>query len=219
MVNMPRTAKAEMTEGAMAKILTKEQRAATKQHIKEEVMKACIEEFRTSGDADIAAQKLSMAYLLMTLGNSYAEECVDLDVQTPHRPHQGQDHNNLVILRRLEQGDVFNDWQNANLFCNDTSLLNEILDTFLTDHITVERGPYFQPKFFYLKNIWTATANKPTKTSTACTPNGRQYVLINDSEVVVRTPTSRHQQYGGIIINTDNLPQIGNTGIAQRGQG
>ena len=136
----------------MAKILTKEQRAATKQHIKEEVMKACIEEFRTSGDADIAAQKLSMAYLLMTLGNSYAEECVDL-MYKHHivRAKVKTTSNNLMQsfdAWNKEMSSMIGKPQNANLFCNDTSLLNEILDTFLTDHITVERGPYFKPKLF-----------------------------------------------------------------------
>jgi hypothetical protein len=38
--------------------------------------------------------------------------------------------------------------ENANLFCNDTTLLTEILDTFLNYHITVERGPYYAPKLF-----------------------------------------------------------------------
>lgn len=136
----------------MAKILTKEQRAATKQHIKEEVMKACIEEFRTSGDADIAAQKLSMAYLLMTLGNSYAEECVDL-MYKHHivRTKVKTTSNNLMQsfdAWNKEMSSMIGKPQNANLFCNDTSLLNEILDTFLTDRITVERGPYFKPKLF-----------------------------------------------------------------------
>ena len=136
----------------MAKILTKEQRAATKQHIKEEVMKACIEEFRTSGDADIAAQKLSMAYLLMTLGNSYAEECVDL-MYKHHivRTKVKTTSNNLMQsfdAWNKEMSSMIGKPQNANLFCNDTSLLNEIIDTFLTDHITVERGPYFSPKLF-----------------------------------------------------------------------
>lgn len=136
----------------MAKILTKEQQAATKQRIKEEVMKACIEEFRTSGDAEIAAQKLSMAYLLMTLGNSYIEECVEL-MYKHHivRTKVKTTSNNLMQsfdAWNKEMSSMISKPQNANLFCNDTSLLNEILDTFLTDHITVERGPYFQPKLF-----------------------------------------------------------------------
>lgn len=136
----------------MAKILTKEQQAATKQRIKEEVMKACIEEFRTSGDADIAAQKLSMAYLLMTLGNSYIEEYVEL-MYKHHivRTKVKTTSNNLMQsfdAWNKEMSSMISKPQNANLFCNDTSLLNEILDTFLTDHITVERGPYFQPKLF-----------------------------------------------------------------------
>ena len=139
----------------MAKILTKEQQAATKQRIKEEVMKACIEEFRTSGDADIAAQKLSMAYLLMTLGNSYIEECVEL-MYKHHivRTKVKTTSNNLMQsfdAWNKEMSSMISKPQNANLFCNDTSLLNEILDTFLTDHITVERGPYFQPKLFLPK--------------------------------------------------------------------
>ena len=115
-------------------------------------MKACIEEFRTSGDADIAAQKLSMAYLLMTLGNSYTEECVEL-MYKHHivRTKVKTTSNNLMQsfdAWNKEMSSMISKPQNANLFCNDTSLLNEILDTFLTDHITVERGPYFQPKLF-----------------------------------------------------------------------
>ena len=136
----------------MAKILTKEQQAATKQRIKEEVMKACIEEFRTSGDADIAAQKLSMAYLLMTLGNSYIEECVELMYKHHIVSTKVKTTSNNLMQSfdawNKEMSSMISKPQNANLFCNDTSLLNEILDTFLTDHITVERGPYFQPKLF-----------------------------------------------------------------------
>ena len=136
----------------MAKILTKEQRAAAKQRIKEEVMKACIEEFRTSGDADIAAQKLSMAYLLITMGNHYAEESVAL-MYKHHivRTKVKTTSNNLMQSFEAwnkEMSSMIGKPENANLFCNDTSLLTEILDTFLTDHITVERGPYFQPKLF-----------------------------------------------------------------------
>jgi hypothetical protein len=136
----------------MTKILTKEQRAANKQRIKEEVMKACIEEFRTSGDADTAAQKLSMAYLLMTMGNSYAEECVDL-MYKHHivRTKVKTTSNNLMQSFEAwnkEMSSMIGKPENANLFCNDTTLLTEILDTFLTDHITVERGPYYAPKLF-----------------------------------------------------------------------
>lgn len=136
----------------MAKILTKEQRAAAKQRIKEEVMKACIEDFRTSGDADIAAKKLSMAYLLITMGNHYAEESVAL-MYKHHivRTKVKTTSNNLMQSFEAwnkEMSSMIGKPENANLFCNDTSLLTEILDTFLTDHITVERGPYFQPKLF-----------------------------------------------------------------------
>ena len=136
----------------MAKILTKEQRAAAKQRIKEEVMKACIEDFRTSGDADIAAKKLSMAYLLITMGNHYAEESVAL-MYKHHivRTKVKITSNNLMQSFEAwnkEMSSMIGKPENANLFCNDTSLLTEILDTFLTDHITVERGPYFQPKLF-----------------------------------------------------------------------
>jgi len=136
----------------MAKILTKEQQAATKQRIKEEVMKACIEDFRTSGDADIAAKKLSMAYLLMTLGNSYAEECVEL-MYKHHivRTKVKTTSNNLMQsfdAWNKEMSSMIGKTENAYAFCNDTELLTEILDTFLDYHITVERGPYFQPKLF-----------------------------------------------------------------------
>ena len=136
----------------MAKILTKEQRAAAKQRIKEEVMKACIEDFRTSGDADIAAQKLSMAYLLMTMGNHYAEESVAL-MYKHHivRTKVKTTSNNLMQSFEAwnkEMSSMIGKTENAYAFCNDTELLNEILDTFLTDHITVERGPYYKPIMF-----------------------------------------------------------------------
>ena len=127
-------------------------RAEAKQRIKEEVKKACIEDFRTSGDADIAAQKLSMAYLLMTMGNHYAEESVAL-MYKHHivRTKVKTTTNNLMQSFEAwnkEMSSMIGKTENAYAFCNDTSLLNEILDTFLSDHITVERGPYYQPKLF-----------------------------------------------------------------------
>lgn len=136
----------------MEKILTKEQRAATKQQIKEEVMRKCIEEFRASGDADIAAQKLSMAYLLMTMGNHYAEESVEL-MYKHHivRTKVKTTSNNLMQSFEAwnkEMASMIGKPENANLFCNDTTLLTEILDTFLNDTIKVVRGDYFEPTLF-----------------------------------------------------------------------
>lgn len=136
----------------MGKILTKEQRAATKQQIKEEVMRRCIEEFRASGDADIAARRLSMAYLLMTMGNHYAEESVEL-MYKHHivRTKVKTTSNNLMQSFEAwnkEMSSMIGKPENANMFCNDTSLLTEILDTFLDETIEVERGAYFKPKLF-----------------------------------------------------------------------
>lgn len=131
---------------------TDEIKTVAKQKIKTEVMRTLIEKFRTSGDSDIAAQKLSMAYLLMTLGNSYAEECVEL-MYKHHivRTKVKTTSNNLMQSFEAwnkEMSSMIGKPESANLFCNDTTLLTEILDTFLNDHITVERGPYFQPKLF-----------------------------------------------------------------------
>lgn len=136
----------------MAKILTKEQRTATKQQIKEEVMRKCIEEFRASGDADIAAQKLSMAYLLMTMGNHYAEESVGL-MYKHHivRTKVKTTTNNLLQSFEAwnkEMASMIGKRENADLFSNDTTLLTEILDTFLDEHIKVVRGDYFEPTLF-----------------------------------------------------------------------
>lgn len=128
------------------------QRAAAKQRIKHEVMRACIEDFRTSGDADIAAQKLSMAYILMTIGNTYIEESISLMLKHHIvRTKVKTKSNNLMQSFDAwdkEMASMIHKPSDANLFCNDTTLLTEILDTFLTQHIIVERGPYFQPKLF-----------------------------------------------------------------------
>lgn len=140
----------------MGKILTKEQRAVTKQQIKEEVMKKLIEEFKASGDADKAAQRLSMAYVLMTMGNHYAEESVEL-MYKHHivRTKVKTTSNNLMQSFEAwnkEMSSMIGKKENANMFCNDTTLLTEILDTFLNEGIEVERGAYFRPKLF-LPNI------------------------------------------------------------------
>lgn len=140
----------------MGKILTKEQRAVTKQHIKEEVMKKLIEEFRASGDADKAAQRLSMAYVLMTMGNHYAEESVEL-MYKHHivRTKVKTTSNNLMQSFDAwdkEMSSMIGKRESADMFCNDTTLLTEILDTFLNEGIEVERGPYYKPKLF-LSNI------------------------------------------------------------------
>lgn len=126
--------------------------AETKNRIKQEVMKACIEEFRTSGDADIAARKLSMAYILMTMGNHYAEEGVEL-MYKHHivRTKVKTTSNNLMQSFESwnkEMASMLSCKEHADLFCNDATLLTEILDTFLDETIVVERGPYFQPKLF-----------------------------------------------------------------------
>ena len=136
----------------MEKIWMKEQRAATKQQIKVEVMKKLIEEFRASGDADIAARRLSMAYLLMTMGNHYAEESVEL-MYKHHivRTKVKTTTNNLMQSFEAwnkEMASMIGNPENANLFCDDTTLLTEILDTFLDETIEVEHGAYFRPKLF-----------------------------------------------------------------------
>ena len=93
-----------------------------------------------------------MAYLLMTTGNHYAEESVEL-MEKHHivRTKVKTTSNNLIQsfdAWNKEMSSMIGKTENAYAFCNDTSLLTEILDTFLTAHITVERGPYFQPKLF-----------------------------------------------------------------------
>ena len=111
-----------------------------------------IEEFKTSDDADKAARRLSMAYLLMTTGNHYAEESVEL-MEKHHivRTKVKTTSNNLMQSFdswNKEMASMIGERENANLFCNDTTLLTEILDTFLNERIEVERGPYFKPKLF-----------------------------------------------------------------------
>lgn len=126
--------------------------AKAEQYLKSEVMRKLVEEFRESEDSDRAAQCLSMAYLLMSMGNYYAEKCVGLIAK--HHLQRGKIKtrtNNLMQSFDTWDSELFaiiGKPENANAFCNDNDLLIEILDTFLTDHIEVERGVYFKPKLF-----------------------------------------------------------------------
>lgn len=121
--------------------------------IKEEVMHQLVEQFRISGDANRAARLLSAAYLLFTIGNQYAEETVEL-MNKHHivRKKVKTTTNNLMQSFEAfdkEMQSMVSNGEYANRFCNESSLLREVIDVFITDKpIEVQRGPYFQPKLF-----------------------------------------------------------------------
>lgn len=122
------------------------------QLFRDQVMEQQIQELKDSGDADLAARKLSMAYLLTTLGNSYAEECLELVA----KHHLVRSKIKTVANNLMQSFDVWNKQMasmmsgadSAVSFCNDTMLLGEILDVFMDSHIEVERGPYYKAKLF-----------------------------------------------------------------------
>ena len=124
----------------------------TRERIKKEVMMALIEEFRKSADSDTAARQLSAAYLLFTVANQYVEEANEL-IEKHHllRKKIKTTANNLMQSFEpfhKEMSSMIGSKDNAHLFCNDSTLLREIIDVFLEQHIEVQRGPYFQPKLF-----------------------------------------------------------------------
>ena len=115
-------------------------------------MRQLVQQFKESGDADRAARLLSAAYLLFTIGNQYAEETVEL-MQKHHivRKKVKTTANNLMQSFEpfnKEMSSMIGSKDNAHLFCNDSTLLREIIDVFLEQHIEVQRGTYFQPKLF-----------------------------------------------------------------------
>lgn len=128
------------------------QKEVLRNRVKNEVMLALIEEFRKSGDADTAARQLSAAYLLFTVANHYVEQASEL-IEKHHllRKKIKTTANNLTQSFEpfnKEMSSMIGNRENAYTFCNDTTLLTEILDVFLNHHIDVVRGPYFQPKLF-----------------------------------------------------------------------
>ena len=125
----------------------------TKQQIRDEVMRQLVQQFKESGDADRAARLLSAAYLLFTIGNQYAEETVEL-MQKHHivRKKVKTTANNLMLSFEAfdkEMQSMVSSGEYANRFCNESSLLREVIDVFIKDEpIEVQRGPYFKPKLF-----------------------------------------------------------------------
>ena len=125
-----------------------EQKALTK----EKVMEKLVEDFRKSEDSVTAAQQLSAAYLLFTLGNQYAESATDIMLKyhlvkkkvktTANNLMQSFDAFDKEMQTMVTRG------ENALAFCNDAEMLREIIDVFLSESIDVERGPYFKPKLF-----------------------------------------------------------------------
>lgn len=125
-----------------------EQKALTKK----KVMEKLVEDFRKSEDSVTAAQQLSAAYLLFTLGNQYAESATDIMLKyhlvkkkvktTANNLMQSFDAFDKEMQTMVTRG------ENALAFCNDAETLREIIDVFLSESIDVERGPYFKPKLF-----------------------------------------------------------------------
>ena len=119
---------------------------------KKKVMEKLVEDFRKSEDSVTAAQQLSAAYLLFTLGNQYAESATDIMLKyhlvkkkvktTSNNLMQSFDAFDKEMQTMVTRG------ENALAFCNDAETLREIIDVFLSESIDVERGPYFKPKLF-----------------------------------------------------------------------
>ena len=136
------------TSKFVKKIVREEQKAMAK----EKVMEKLVEDFRKSEDSVTAAQQLSAAYLLFTLGNQYAESATDIMLKyhlvkkkvktTTNNLMQSFDAFDKEMQTMVTRG------ENALAFCNDAETLREIIDVFLSESIDVERGPYFKPKLF-----------------------------------------------------------------------
>lgn len=116
-------------------------------------MRQLVQQFKESGDADRAARLLSAAYLLFTIGNQYAEETVEL-MQKHHivRKKVKTTANNLMQSFNAfdkEMQSMVSSGEYANRFCNESSLLREVIDVFIKDEpIEVKRGQYYQAKLF-----------------------------------------------------------------------
>ena len=134
------------------KFIKKIERAEQKKMAKEKVVEKLVEDFRKSEDSVTAAQQLSAAYLLFTLGNQYAESATDIMLKyhlvkkkvktTANNLMQSFDAFDKEMQTMVTRG------ENALAFCNDADMLREIIDVFLSESIEVERGPYFKPKLF-----------------------------------------------------------------------
>ena len=134
------------------RIIDEIDREVQKEMAKEKVMEKLVEDFRASEDSVTAAQQLSAAYLLFTLGNQYAESATDIMLKyhlvkkkvktTANNLMQSFDAFDKEMQTMVTRG------ENALAFCNDAETLREIIDVFLSESIDVERGPYFKPKLF-----------------------------------------------------------------------
>ena len=127
-----------------------------KQQIRDEVMRQLVQQFKESGNADRAARLLSAAYLLFTIGNQYAEETVEL-MQKHHIVRKkvkttANNHMQSFDAFDKEMQSMVSSGEYANRFCNESSLLREVIDVFIKDEpIEVERGQYYQAKLFLPK--------------------------------------------------------------------
>lgn len=120
-----------------------------KERLKAEVLKQLVEEFRKSRDSRDAAAALSASYLLYTVANEYAESCMEI----MGRYHLNRKKVKTAANNLFQAFEVFNKELSSMVtdngaLCNDSSLLAEIVDVFVREHIEVVRGPYFGAKLF-----------------------------------------------------------------------
>lgn len=136
----------------LSKFIKEIEREEQKALAKKKVMEKLVEDFRKSEDSVTAAQQLSAAYLLFTLGNQYAESATDIMLKyhlvkkkvktTANNLMQSFDAFDKEMQTMVTRG------ENELAFCNDAETLREIIDIFLSESIDVERGQYFKPKLF-----------------------------------------------------------------------
>ena len=114
-----------------------------------------VKRFIESGDEERAARAVSMAYLLLSLGNAYQEEANDLLAK-----HGLMLHNVKMMANRLMKS--FDQYHSVlktmvpgideqKELNEDYQLLQEIAEAFMHQNVDVKRGDYYGATLFLPK--------------------------------------------------------------------
>ena len=112
-----------------------------------------IEQMRESGDLDRAAKRLSMAYLLFTCAQNYAESATDLleKYDLVHKKVKTTS-NNL-----MQSFDAYNNVMSSMLngdhgalkqLCFDSTMFTDIMNALMDHNIELHYGTYYKPTLF-----------------------------------------------------------------------
>lgn len=112
-----------------------------------------IEQMRESGDLDRAAKRLSMAYLLFTCAQDYAESATDLLEKYDLVHKKVKTTSNNLMQSFAAYNNVMSSMLNGDngalkQLCFDTTMFTDIMNALMDHNIELHYGTYYKPTLF-----------------------------------------------------------------------